>query len=133
MDGTAPALEPIKAAMRAAWMAGDFGVVAKTIAGSAEAFVRRLNIPAGAKVLDVACGTGNLAIPLARQGCLVTGVDIAPNLIAQRESERLWRTSRRCSKRATRSRCPIIRSRLTQWSRCSERCSRRARRLWRRN
>src|SRR5579872_2485777 len=83
MDSTAPALEPIKAAMRAAWMAGDFGVVAKTIAGGAEAFVGRLNVPAGAKVLDVACGTGNLAIPLARQGCIVTGVDIATNLIAQ--------------------------------------------------
>ena len=83
MDSTAPAIEPIKAAMRAAWMAGDFGVVAKTIAGGAEAFVARLDIPAGAKVLDVACGTGNLAIPLARQGCIVTGVDIASNLLVQ--------------------------------------------------
>lgn len=83
MESTAPAIEPIKAAMRAAWMAGDFGVVAKTISGGAEQFLARLNIPAGAKVLDVACGTGNLAIPLARHGCTVTGVDIAPNLIAQ--------------------------------------------------
>jgi SAM-dependent methyltransferase len=83
MDSTAPALEPMKAAMRAAWMAGDFGVVAKTIAGSAEDFVRRLNIPADAKVLDVACGTGNVAIPLARHGCTVVGVDIATNLIVQ--------------------------------------------------
>lgn len=83
MESTAPAIEPIKAAMRAAWMAGDFGVVAKTISGSAEAFVGRLNVPATAKVLDVACGTGNLAIPLARHGCTVTGVDIASNLITQ--------------------------------------------------
>jgi len=83
MDSTAPAIEPIKAAMRAAWMAGDFGVVAKTISAGAEAFVGRLNVPATAKVLDVACGTGNLAIPLARHGCTVTGVDIASNLITQ--------------------------------------------------
>ena len=69
--------------MRAAWMAGDFGVVAKTISGSAEAFSRRLTIPPGARVLDVACGTGNTAIPLARQGAVVTGVDIAPNLLVQ--------------------------------------------------
>jgi ubiquinone/menaquinone biosynthesis C-methylase UbiE len=34
-------------------------------------------------VLDVACGTGNLAIPAARKGAQVTGVDIAPNLLSQ--------------------------------------------------
>lgn len=78
-----PSLEHLKAAMRATWMAGDFGEVAKTIATGAEAFVARLELTAGAKVLDVACGTGNLAIPLARQGYTVTGVDIAPNLLVQ--------------------------------------------------
>lgn len=69
--------------MRAAWMAGDFGVVAKTISASAEAFVSRLNIAPGTHVLDVATGTGNLAIPLARNGAVVTGVDIATNLLTQ--------------------------------------------------
>jgi SAM-dependent methyltransferase len=69
--------------MRASWMAGDFGVVARTITGGAEAFIDRLAIPAGAHVLDVACGTGNTALPLARRGCIVTGVDIAPNLLVQ--------------------------------------------------
>jgi SAM-dependent methyltransferase len=69
--------------MRATWMAGDFGVIAKTVTGAAEAFVDRLIIPSGARVLDVACGTGNTAIPLARRGLLVTGVDIAPNLLVQ--------------------------------------------------
>jgi SAM-dependent methyltransferase len=73
----------VKNSMRAAWMAGDFGVVAKTIAGSAEAFVSRIVIPSGARVLDVACGTGNLAIPIARSGAVVTGIDIAPNLLVQ--------------------------------------------------
>ncbi len=76
-------IEQIKDSMRAAWMAGDFGVVAKTISGGAQAFVDRLAIPSGARVLDVACGTGNLAIPLARAGAVVTGVDIAPNLLVQ--------------------------------------------------
>jgi ubiquinone/menaquinone biosynthesis C-methylase UbiE len=76
-------IEKIKDAMRTTWMAGDFGVIAKTISAGAEAFVDRLNIPSGARVLDVACGTGNLAIPLARQGKVVTGVDIAPNLLVQ--------------------------------------------------
>ena len=64
-------------------MAGDFGVVAKTISAGAEAFTDRLDLHSGVHVLDVACGTGNTAIPLARNGCVVTGVDIAPNLLVQ--------------------------------------------------
>jgi SAM-dependent methyltransferase len=83
MNATQPSMQQIKDSMRATWMAGDFGVVAKTISGGGEAFVERLSIPAGARVLDVACGTGNLAIPLARKGAIVTGVDIAPNLLVQ--------------------------------------------------
>ena len=55
----------------------------KTIIADAEAFVDRLEFPAGARVLDIACGTGNTAIPLARRGAVVTGVDIAPNLLVQ--------------------------------------------------
>ena len=83
MNPSGPPIEQIKNAMRSSWMAGDFGVVAKTITVGAEAFLARLAIPPGSRVLDVACGTGNLAIPLARQGHIVTGVDIAPNLLAQ--------------------------------------------------
>ena len=78
-----PSIEQIKAGMRATWMAGDFGVVAKTIAGDAETFISRLPIAPGDRVLDVACGTGNTALPLARRGAIVTGVDIAPNLLVQ--------------------------------------------------
>lgn len=80
---SAPPMESIKAAMRLTWMAGDFGVIAKTIAPGAEDFVKRVAPPAGARVLDVACGTGNVTIPLARSGAVATGVDIAPNLLVQ--------------------------------------------------
>jgi SAM-dependent methyltransferase len=83
MDSAGPSIEQIKASMRSTWMAGDFGVIAKNMAGAAEQFAERLNVPPGAAALDVACGTGNLAIPLAKMGCVVTGVDLAPNLIAQ--------------------------------------------------
>jgi SAM-dependent methyltransferase len=69
--------------MRATWMAGDFGVVARTISGSGEAFIARLAITPGTRLLDVATGTGNLAIPAARAGAIVTGVDIAANLLIQ--------------------------------------------------
>ncbi len=83
MNTPGPSIEQVKDGMRATWMAGDFGVVAKTITKDAEEFVGRMGIPAGSSVLDVATGTGNLAIPLARVGCVVTGVDIAPNLLEQ--------------------------------------------------
>jgi SAM-dependent methyltransferase len=69
--------------MRVAWMAGDFGEIARNTERAAEAFVSRQNIPAGSRVLDIACGSGNLAIPLARGAAEVTGVDIAPNLLEQ--------------------------------------------------
>ena len=83
METSGPSIEQIKQTMRATWMAGDFGVVAKTISGEAEAFAARLQLAPGTKALDVACGTGNVAIPLARLGAEVTGVDIATNLLAQ--------------------------------------------------
>jgi 2-polyprenyl-3-methyl-5-hydroxy-6-metoxy-1,4-benzoquinol methylase len=76
-------MHQVKESMRSAWMAGDFGKIAKNTAAEAEAFVTRLNIAPGTEVLDVACGTGNTAIPLARRGARVTGVDIAPNLLEQ--------------------------------------------------
>jgi len=82
-DPSGPPIQQLKQNLRAMWMAGDFGVVAKTISAGGEEFVRRLNIPAGSKALDVACGTGNLAIPLARSGSVVTGLDIAANLLEQ--------------------------------------------------
>lgn len=85
MQGTGMSsdLEALKTRLRATWIAGDFGEIAKTYTAGAEEFVRGLNIQPGMRVLDVACGTGNLAIPAARLGAVVTGVDIAPNLIEQ--------------------------------------------------
>jgi SAM-dependent methyltransferase len=76
-------IDQIKQRMRGAWTAGDFGQIARYTSRSAEAFVDRLQLQPGARVLDVACGTGNLAIPAARTGAHVWGVDIAPNLLAQ--------------------------------------------------
>lgn len=64
-------------------MAGNFGQIALYSATAAEEFVSRLGIRPSMKVLDVACGTGNLAIPAARCGAQVTGIDIAPNLLEQ--------------------------------------------------
>jgi SAM-dependent methyltransferase len=76
-------MESLKTRLKAMWMAGDFGEVAKHIEANAEEFIARLALRPGARLLDVACGSGNLAIPAARAGANVTGVDIAPNLLEQ--------------------------------------------------
>jgi ubiquinone/menaquinone biosynthesis C-methylase UbiE len=76
-------MEHLKERMRATWMAGDFGKIAEYSAKNAEEFVEALDLKPGMQVLDVACGTGNLAIPAARKRAQVTGVDIATNLLVQ--------------------------------------------------
>ena len=72
----------LKTRLRSTWEAGDFAEVAKHIGATAEDFVARLDIKPGMKVLDVACGSGNLALVAAAKGADVTGLDIAENLIA---------------------------------------------------
>src|SRR5688572_24482936 len=78
-----PHVDALKAKLRATWIAGDFGQIAKFLSAEAEKFINGLGLKPGMKVLDVACGTGNLAVPAARLGATVTGVDIAPNLLEQ--------------------------------------------------
>ena len=82
-SGATSELAALKTKLRATWIAGDFGEIAKYYADQAEDFVKRLDLKPGMKVLDVACGTGNLALPAARTGADVTGLDIAPNLVEQ--------------------------------------------------
>jgi ubiquinone/menaquinone biosynthesis C-methylase UbiE len=82
MNTVTPDLAELKSRMKSMWMAGDFGQIATFSADEGEAFVRRIGIKPGAKVLDVACGTGNTALPAAQAGGIVTGVDIATNLLA---------------------------------------------------
>lgn len=76
-------IEGLKARLKSTWMAGDFGVIAKSVEPHAVDFIGRRSIKPGMRVLDVACGTGNLAIPAAKAGGTVTGVDIATNLVEQ--------------------------------------------------
>ncbi|MCI0747387.1 MAG: class I SAM-dependent methyltransferase [Verrucomicrobia subdivision 3 bacterium] len=80
---TIPNLEALKVRQKETWESGDFGQVARTIEHVAEEFMARQPLQPGSRVLDVACGTGNLAIIAARRGCVVSGIDIASNLIAQ--------------------------------------------------
>jgi SAM-dependent methyltransferase len=75
--------DPVTERVRATWTAGDFGRIATGYERGASEFITRLSLAPGERVLDVACGTGNLAIPAARAGASVTGVDIASNLVSQ--------------------------------------------------
>ena len=79
----APDIQTIKARQKATWESGDFGEVAKLIMPIAEDFMSRIDLKPGMKVLDAACGSGNLAVIAARRGCVTSGLDIASNLIAQ--------------------------------------------------
>lgn len=81
-----PEMESFKGRLKATWMTGDFTQIAKSYESGAAEFIERLNPAQGTHVLDVACGTGNLAIPAARMGAVVTGVDIAINLLEQGRS-----------------------------------------------
>lgn len=83
MSSINPEMESLKTRLKGMWMAGDFGQVARHIEAGAEEFIARLALKPGVRLLDVACGSGNLSIPAARAGATVTGVDIATNLIEQ--------------------------------------------------
>src|SRR3954447_21161590 len=66
----------------ALWEKGDFTRIAEAMRSSGEALVASLGITPGLDVLDLGCGDGTTAIPEARLGADVLGVDIAANLVA---------------------------------------------------
>src|SRR5579872_5876642 len=76
-------LDELKTRLRNTWMAGDYGRFSRYMERDAEAFYRRLHIRAGAQLLDVGCGTGQLSLIAARAGARVTGCDIASNWLVQ--------------------------------------------------
>src|SRR5271154_682056 len=65
---------------KALWEKGDFTEIAAFMRQSGEALVESLAIALPLRVLDLGCGDGTTALPLARAGADVTGVDIARNL-----------------------------------------------------
>ncbi len=67
---------------KALWEKGDFTRIAQTMRKSGERLVEGLGITRGLKVLDLGCGDGTTALPEARLGADVLGVDIASNLVA---------------------------------------------------
>jgi len=66
---------------KALWEKGDFTRIAESMRESGEALVESLAVEKGLEVLDLGCGDGTTAIPAAKLGADVLGVDIARNLV----------------------------------------------------
>ncbi len=64
------------------WEKGDFTQIAATMRRSGEALVESLDIKPSMRALDLGCGDGTTAVPLAQKGADTTGIDIARNLVA---------------------------------------------------
>ena len=78
-----PEMQALKTRLKATWESGDYGAFASYLLPGALTFLERLKLQPGARLLDVACGAGQIALPAARAGAQVTGLDLAANLIAQ--------------------------------------------------
>ena len=74
-------MESVKARLKSIWTAGDYDRFSRYMEGGAREFYERLNIAPGSRLLDVACGSGQLALMAAKEGLQVTGVDIAGNVV----------------------------------------------------
>ena len=83
MNTLTPEMEALKTKLKAMWMAGDYGTFATYLEPGALEFFAHLEIAPASRVLDVGCGAGQLALPAARAGAVVTSVDFATNLIEQ--------------------------------------------------
>ena len=74
-------LDEFKIRQRATWEGGDYSACSPYIAEVGELVVTSAGITPGMRVLDVACGTGNAALPAARADARVTGLDLAAKLL----------------------------------------------------
>src|ERR1700720_2855187 len=66
---------------QALWEKGDFTRIAATMRESGDALMQRIGVTKGMKVLDLGCGDGTTALPAAKLGADVLGIDIAQNLV----------------------------------------------------
>src|SRR5438094_10282810 len=66
---------------KALWEKGDFTKIAALMRQSGEALIKSIGVTAPLRVLDLGCGDGTTAVPLAVLGAEVVGIDIAANLV----------------------------------------------------
>ena len=83
---TAPEVEALEAKLKATWSAGNYDYFSRYMERGAQTFYEQLDVSPGSQLLDVGCGSGQLALWAARDGVKVTGVDIAPNLVTRAQA-----------------------------------------------
>ena len=76
-----PEMQSLKSRLKTTWMDGTYDYFSRFMESGSEEFFKRLNLPVGSTLLDVACGSGQISLIAARAGLRATGVDIATNLI----------------------------------------------------
>ena len=86
MNAAVGELDSLKDQLKAIWTAGDYDRFSRYMESGAREFYERLDIAPGSQVLDVACGSGQLALMAAKDGMAVTGVDIAGNLVQRAQA-----------------------------------------------
>jgi SAM-dependent methyltransferase len=90
---TAPEIDTLKERLKETWSAGNYDYFSRYLERGAQTFYDQLEVLPGCQLLDVGCGSGQLALWAARDGATVTGVDIAANLVrraqARANAERL--------------------------------------------
>ena len=95
---TPPDLSAVKAKQQAAWSAGDYAIIGRTLQIVGENLCEAVNLRAGERVLDVAAGNGNATLAAARHFAEVTSTDYVPGLLergrARAEAEGLQVTFR---------------------------------------
>jgi SAM-dependent methyltransferase len=89
MSATVTDLRAVKARQQRMWASGDYHAVAARIQPMAERLCDAADLTAGARVLDVATGSGNAAIAAARRDCDVVGVDYVPALLQRAHTRAL--------------------------------------------
>ncbi len=82
----APEIDGLKTRLKETWMAGDYDRFSRYMEQGARIFYEQLDVPAGCQLLDVGCGSGQVALWAARDGVNATGVDIATNLIRRAQA-----------------------------------------------
>jgi len=83
---TAVEIDGLKTRLKETWMSGDYDRFSRYMEQGARIFYEQLDIPPGCQLLDVACGSGQVALWAARDGVNATGVDIASNLIRRAQA-----------------------------------------------
>ena len=79
-------MDGLKTRLNTIWTAGDYDRFSRYMEGGAREFYERLQLAPGCRLLDVGCGSGQLALIAAKDGLEVTGVDIAANWVERAQA-----------------------------------------------